>query len=208
MDPPKQEEEDYLNSKKELVDCVKDLYRMGYTTSISGNHSIRFRNRWMWITPSGISRYKMHPNHLVRVDLKTSKVFGNIRPSIELNLHRNIYNKRMDVNAIIHTHSPFTIGVSISSQFRHVIEEATIVVGQPAIISNKPSGSKDLAESVSEAFQKEGATTRAVVIKNHGVVAVGKDVHQARAVVESLEEWAKILTVAEIFGGAKDYLTS
>jgi ribulose-5-phosphate 4-epimerase/fuculose-1-phosphate aldolase len=206
LDPPKQEEEDYLNSKKELVDCVKDLYRMGLTTSISGNHSIRFRNRWMWITPSGISRYKMQSNHLVRVDLKTSKVFGNIRPSIELNLHRNIYNKRMDVNAIVHTHSPFTIGVSISSQFRHVIEEAKIVVGQPAIISNKPSGSKDLAESVSEAFQKEGAITRAVVIKNHGVVAVGKDIHQARAVVESLEEWARILTVSEIYGGPKDYL--
>ena len=153
MDLPKHEE-DYLNSKKELVDCVKDLYRMGLTTSVSGNHSIRFRNKWMWITPSGISRYKMHPHHLVKVHLKSSKVFGNIRPSIELNLHRNIYNKRQDVNAIVHTHSPFTIGVSISSKFQHVIEEAKIVVGQPVIISNKPSGSNDLAESVSGAFQK------------------------------------------------------
>jgi L-fuculose-phosphate aldolase len=197
-----------LNSKKELVDCVKDLYWMGLTTSISGNHSVRFRNKWMWITPSGIPRYKIHSNHLVKIHLKTNKVFGNIRPSIELNLHRNIYNERQDVNAIVHTHSPFTVGVSISlKKFQHVIEEAKIVVGQPVIISNKPSGSKDLAESVSAAFQKEGAI-RAVVIKNHGVVAVGKDIHQARAVVESLEEWAKILTVSEIFGGAKDYLTS
>ena len=195
------------NDKEELVDCVRNLYWMGLTTSISGNQSIRFKNRWMWITPSGISRYKIHSNHLVKVHLKTSKVFGNIRPSIELNLHRNIYNKRQDVNAIVHTHSPFTIGVSISSKkFNHVIEEAKIVVGQPVIISNKPSGSKDLAESVSKAFQKEGATTRAVVIKNHGVVAIGKDIHQARAVVESLEEWAKILTVSQIFGGVKDYL--
>jgi L-fuculose-phosphate aldolase len=195
-----------MNSKKELVDCVKNLYWMGLTTSISGNHSIRFRNGLMWITPSGIPRYKIHPNHLVKVNLKTSKVLGNIRPSIELNLHRNIYNKRQDVNAIVHTHSPFTIGISISSKFQHVIEEAKIVVGQPVIISNEPSGSNELAESVSDAFQKEDIT-RAVVIKNHGVVAVGKDIHQARAVVESLEEWAKILTVSEIFGGAKDRLT-
>jgi L-fuculose-phosphate aldolase len=196
-----------LNNKKDVVDCVKDLYWMGLTTSVSGNHSVRFRNKWMWITPSGISRYKIHSNHLVKVHLRTSKVFGNIKPSMELNLHRNIYNKRQDVNAIVHTHSPFTIGVSISSKFQHVIEEAKNVVGQPLIISNKPSGSKDLAESVSAAFEKEGAT-RAVVIKNHGVVALGKDIHQARAVVESLEEWAKILTVSEIFGGAIDYLTS
>src|SRR3712207_9188952 len=95
---------------------------MGLTTSVSGNHSIRFRNKWMWITPSGISRYKINSNHLVKVHLRTSKAFGNIRPSIELNLHRNIYNTRQDVNAIVHTHSPFTIGVSISSKFQHVIE--------------------------------------------------------------------------------------
>ncbi|HJU35025.1 MAG TPA: class II aldolase/adducin family protein [Nitrososphaera sp.] len=195
-----------MDSKKELVECVKGLYQMGLTTSISGNHSIRFRSKWMWITPSGIARYKINSNHLVRVHLKTSKVIGNIRPSIELNLHRNIYNKLQDVNAIVHTHSPFTIGVSISSKFQHVIEEAKIVVGQPVIISNKPSGSKHLAESVSAAFQS--GTPRAVVIKNHGIVAVGKDIHEARAVVESLEEWAKILTISEIFGGAKDYLTS
>ena len=194
-----------MNSKKELVECVKNLYWMGLTTSVSGNHSVRFRNIWMWITPSGISRYNIDSNHLVKVNLKTSKVFGSTRPSIELNLHKNIYNKREDVNAIVHTHSSFTIGVSISSRrFRHVIEEAKIVVGQPVIIPNKPSGSKDLAESVAAAFRR--TATRAVIIKNHGVVAVGKDIHQARAVVESLEEWAKILTISKIFGGARDNL--
>jgi L-fuculose-phosphate aldolase len=179
---------------------------MGLTTSISGNHSIRFRNKWMWITPSGISRYKMKTNNLVKVHLKTGKIFGNICPSIEFNLHRKIYNKRNDVNAIVHTHSPFTIGVSISSKFRHVIEEARIVVGEPVMIPNKPSGSNDLAESVSLAFQRDHST-RVVVIKNHGIVAVGKDIHQARAVVEALEEWAKILTISEIFGGPREYLS-
>jgi L-fuculose-phosphate aldolase len=195
-----------LNSKKELVDCVKHLYLMGLTTSISGNHSIRFRNKWMWITPSGISRYKMKANYLVKVNLKTGEIFGNISPSIEFNLHRNIYNKRNDVNAIVHTHSPFTIGVSISSKFRHVIEEAKIVVGEPVMIPNKPSGSNDLAESVSLAFQRDDSI-KVVVIKNHGIVAVGKDIHQARAVVEALEEWAKILTISEIFGGPREYLS-
>ena len=179
---------------------------MGLTTSVLGNHSVRFRNNWMWITPSGLSRYKMQANRLVKVHLKTGKPSGNTMPSIEFNLHRNIYNKRPDVNAIVHTHSPFTIGVSISSKFRHIIEEAQIVVGEPVVISNKPSGSNGLAESVSLVFQRE-PSVRVVVIKNHGVVAIGKDIDQARAVVEALEEWSKILTIAEIFGGARDYLS-
>jgi L-fuculose-phosphate aldolase len=44
---------------------------------------------------------------------------------------------------------------------------------------------------------------RAIIIKNHGIVTVGNDIHQARAVVEALEEWAKILTISKIFGGPK-----
>jgi L-fuculose-phosphate aldolase len=191
-----------LNSKKELVDCVKSLYATGLTTSVSGNHSIR-AGRWMWITPSGVPRFKMQPGDLVRVDLKTGRVIGKSKPSIELNMHRKIYGARRDINAIAYAHSPFTIGVSISSKFRHVIEEAKIVVGEPAIIENRPSGSMELAEAVAGEFKK-GA--KAVVIKNHGVVAGGRDINHARAGIESLEEWAKILTVAQVFGGASDWL--
>lgn len=157
---------------------------MGLTTSVSGNHSVRAGNS-LWITPSGVPRYKMSASDLVRVDLKTGRAAGR-KPSIELDMHRSIYNVRPDVNAIVHTHSPFTIGVSISAKFRHVIEEAKIVVGEPAVIANRPSGSAELAKAVSDEFRK-GA--RVVVIKNHGVVAGGRDMHHARAVAESLEEW-------------------
>ncbi len=45
----------------------------------------------------------------------------------------------------------------------------------------------------------EDSTVRAVIIKNHGVVAVGNNLDQARSVVESLEEWSKVLTVCGIF---------
>jgi len=191
-----------LDGRKDLVDCVKSLYAMGVTTSVSGNHSVR-TGKSMWITPSGVPRYKMRTSDLIRVDLKTGKAIGKIKPSIELGMHREIYNVRPDVNAIVHTHSPFTIGVSISAKFRHVIEEAMIVVGEPAVVANRPSGSIELARAVSDEFRKG---TRVVIIKNHGVVAGGKDIHHARAIAESLEEWSKILTVAQVFGGASDWL--
>lgn len=191
-----------MDSRKDLVDCVRSLYAMGLTTSVSGNHSVR-AGKYMWITPSGVPRYRMRASNLVRVDLKTGKAVGKIKPSIELGMHREIYSVRPDVNAIVHTHSPFTIGVSISAKFRHVIEEARIVVGEPAVVANRPSGSIELAKAVSDEFRK-GA--RVVIIKNHGVVAGGMDIAHARAIAESLEEWSKILTVAQAFGGASDWL--
>lgn len=191
-----------MHGRQELVKCVKSLYAMGLTTSVSGNHSIR-AGSWMWITPSGVPRYRMQPANLVRVNLMTGKIVGKIKPSIELEMHRSIYSVRPDINGIVHTHSPFTIGVSISSKFRHVIEEAKLVVGDPAVIANSPSGSAALARRVSEEFKKG---VKVVVIKNHGVVAGGSNIEHARAIVESLEEWAKILTVTQVFGSPSDWL--
>jgi ribulose-5-phosphate 4-epimerase/fuculose-1-phosphate aldolase len=47
-----------------------------------------------------------------------------------------------------------------------------------------------------------------VIIKNHGVVAVRNNIHEARAVIEALEEWAKILTIIKTFGGPRFILNS
>lgn len=157
----------------------------------------------MWLTPSGVPRYNLKPHQLVKINLKTGKAFGKLNPSIEWQMHQAVYKKLPHVNAIVHTHSPYTVGVSISSKFDHVIEESKVIVGDPVIINHYPSGSSQLAKLVSDSLSDEN---RAVIIKNHGVVAVGVGIDQARAVVESLEEWAKMLTISKIFGGPKNFL--
>lgn len=193
-----------MNAASNLVCCVQDLYRQGLTSSVSGNHSIRYKKNSMLITPSGKPRYDLKVSDLVRINLESARIYGKIKPSIEWQMHRGIYNKNTEAGAIVHTHSPFTLGVAISSEFKHVIEEAKFVVGNPSVIQNLPSGSAELAEEVSNIFGRRDS--KAVIIINHGVVAIGNDIHEARAVVESLEEWSKILTVSEIFGGSKYYL--
>jgi L-fuculose-phosphate aldolase len=158
----------------------------------------------MLITPSAVPRYNLKVSHLVRVDLQNAIIYGRIKPSIEWQMHRGIYNTNSVVGAIVHTHSPFTLGVAISSSFRQVIEEAKLVLGPPSIIKNYPSGSIQLAREVAGIFGR--TKSKAVIIRNHGVVGIGRNIDDARAVVESLEEWSKILTVSEIFGGPKYYL--
>jgi len=185
-----------LNLKAELVTCVKDLYTLGLNTAISGNHSVRFEKIWMWITPSEIPRYKMKTTDLIRINMKTNAIMGKHKPSREWVMHKKIY-ENSGANAIVHCHSPFTLGVSISSNFTKVIEEADIIVGEPIIVENVPSGSVDLASNVSKCFNDN--SVRAVIIKNHGVVVIGENLDKARSVVESLEEWAKVLTVSKIF---------
>ena len=193
---------------------------MGLTSSVSGNHSIRIQGKkWMWITPSGIPRYNLQEKDLVKVHLETDRTVSRsnssnsnsakLKPSIEWHMHASIYNKLSNVNAVVHTHSPHTLAIAISvNEFQHIIEEAKIVVGNPVIIPNKPSGSIELASIVSNAFfegedKQEEEQVRAVIIRNHGVASIGNNIYQARAVIESLEEWAKIYTISKIFGGPK-----
>jgi L-fuculose-phosphate aldolase len=179
---------------------------MGFTSPVSGNHSIRIQNKkWMWITPSGVPRYNLKEEDLVKVDLETGKSLGRLKPSIEWYMHLSIYKKLASANAVVHTHSPYTLGIAISEgdKFQHVLEEAKIIVGNPVIVPGKPSGSSELAHLVSEVIEEGRGKIRAVIIRNHGIVAIGSNIHQARAVVEALEEWAKILTVSKIFGGPK-----
>ena len=196
---------------------------MGLTSSVSGNHSIRIQGKkWMWITPSGIPRYNLQEKDLVKLHLQTGRIVSResnsspntkLKPSIEWRMHASIYNKLSSVNAVVHTHSPYTLAVAISvNEFQHIIEEAKIVVGNPVIIPNKPSGSIELANIVSKAFgkeekeEKEQEQVRAVIIRNHGVVSIGNNIYQARAVIEALEEWAKIYTISKIYGGPKHVL--
>ena len=197
---------------------------MGLTSSVSGNHSIRIQGKKsMWITPSGIPRYNLQEKDLVKVHLETdgivshgssSSTSAKLKPSIEWCMHASIYNKLSKVNAVVHTHSPYTLAIAISvNEFQHIIEEAKIVVGNPVVIPNKPSGSIELANIVSNAFfegeekeEKEEGQVRAVIIRNHGVVSIGNNIYQARAVIESLEEWAKIYTISKIFDGPKHVL--
>lgn len=185
-----------MNLKTELVNCVKDLYTLGLNTAISGNHSVRFERIWMWITPSEVPRYKLRSTDLIRVNIKTKALAGKLKPSREWVMHTKIY-ENTDANAIVHCHSPYTLGISISSRFEEALEEAKIIVGDPVIIEDVPSGSVELASNVSKCF--EDNRVRAVIIKNHGVVAIGKNLDKARSVVESLEEWSKVLTICKIF---------
>ena len=185
-----------MNLKRELVNCVRDLYTSGLNTALSGNHSTRFERIWMWITPSEVPRYKIKTTDLIKINMKTKVMIGKHKPSREWLMHKNIYDNT-GANAIVHCHSPYTLGVSLSSKFKEVIEEAKIIVGDPVIIDNIPSGSVELASKVSKSFKDN--RVRAVIIKNHGVVTIGNNLDKARSVVESLEEWSKVLTVCKIF---------
>lgn len=225
--------------KIELAACVRGLFHKGLVSSGGGNHSSRMPgSNQVWITPSGYPRSHTKPEDLVKIDLDGNILEGSLRPSIEVPFHTEIYKRRPDVNAVVHTHSPYTQGVVLGgflgptkereadSLTVHVFDqdpkiplahgEGALILGDIPIlrlpeelgeVALQPylnPGAMELARRVGEtSVGKPLRPIRVIILINHGVIGIGGCIHEARAFVEIMEEWARFLTVSRIFGGPK-----
>lgn len=77
-------------------------------------------------------------------------------------------------------------------------------LGAVPLVPYRNPGGKELAKLVGDAsVGKALRPIRIMVLVNHGVIGMGGCVHEARAFVEIMEEWARFVTVSRIFGGPK-----
>ncbi len=186
----------YKKERKKLIQFCKRLYNKNLTTSLGGNLSIRLKNKIILITPSAVDKKNIKKKEIVILDANGKNYTPDIVPSIEKNLHLNIYKIRNDVQAIIHAHP------SISSAFTtmkknintNLLAESRIFLGIPSKIPYLRQGSEALATKVSEAFKLNNV----VIMQNHGVITVGKTMIEAFERIEVLESAAKITLITEL----------
>jgi len=195
--------------KEELVNTVRAFWYKGLVTNAGGNQSARLPgSKKIWITPSGYPRMSLTPKDLVAVDLDGNIIEGDLKPSIEVYAHLEVYKRRPDVNAVIHAHVPYVMGATISGWLETTHGEAAAILGDVKIIPYAHPGTLELAKMVGEAFQGQGMKVpRVVITLNHGAFSAGACIHEARAFMEILDEWARFNVVAKIFGGIKYKLT-
>ncbi|NON62678.1 class II aldolase/adducin family protein [Acidianus sp. RZ1] len=201
-----QNNEDSL--KRELVNSVKTLYWKGMINNAGGNQSARMPGEdKIWITPSGYPRVDLTADDLIKVDLEGNILKGDLKPSIEIYMHLAVYKVRPDVNAVIHAHSPYTLGATIAGRLEVTHGEAAAILGDVKVIPYSHPGTVELAKNVAEAIRGEGAKVpRIVILLNHGVLSVGACIHEARAYVEIMEEWARFNVAASALGGIRHTL--
>ncbi|MEM2920574.1 MAG: class II aldolase/adducin family protein [Candidatus Nitrosocaldus sp.] len=202
-------DEDYI--KRELVSCVKTLFSKGYVSSGGGNHSVRDGSNpsHIWITPSGYPRSHLTVDDLVLIDIDGNVLRGDLRPSIEVPFHTQIYRVRDDANAVSHAHSPYShaliqtlriVGVDgHDGVFR--LDGSALPLSIPPAIHNllileyRQLGSRALARLVGDAFSISD-DVKILVLLDHGVIGIGRCIHEAVMHVQLLEEWARCVTIA------------
>ncbi|MCC7554202.1 MAG: class II aldolase/adducin family protein [Methanobacteriaceae archaeon] len=178
------------NQAKEVVDISKYLYERKLVSGKAGNVSLRFKSEngdIIAITPTLKSLGNLEEKDIVLVDID-GNVLSKGNPSSELDMHLAIYKKRKDVNGIAHTHSPFATGFAFSEK-RIKRHDRFGKISAPYLedLEYEAPGSENLAKKACEALEEE----ETLVLKDHGIIAIGKNLEEAAELVEFVEDIAK-----------------
>jgi L-fuculose-phosphate aldolase len=187
--------------KKNLAQFSRLSYDRGLVAARGGNLSIRIPGtERVLITPSGISLRDITPDIIIEVDIHGNLLRGkkNLKPSKETPFHTSIYRIRSDVMAIAHVHPPFSTALSLKDKpFPLLTAPGMVNLGKIPLVEFALMGTKELCDYVSEAA-KENMEVKALLLKGHGVIAMGSDLASAYYIADLVEDNAKVALLSSI----------
>ena len=173
--------------KKLVYEANMDLPKYGLVTFTWGNVSAIDRESGLFvIKPSGVEYDRLRPEDMVVVDLEGNKVEGRYNPSSDTATHKELYKAFPAIGGIVHTHSSYA--TSWAQAGRDIpcygTTHADYIYGHLIVNEFKRLG-------------KDPTAVPAVLCKNHGPFAWGKDAKEAVHNAVVLEEVAKMAYRAE-----------
>lgn len=193
------------NQEKEIREQICEVGRRvwlkGWVAANDGNISMRLGENEVIATPTGVSKGFMSPDMLIKTDLNGKVISGYLNPSSELKIHLEAYKQRPDVKAFVHAHPPFSTGFAVANlplNFK-TLPEIIISLGSIPLAKYGTPSTVELSDSISELVKCHDA----ILLANHGAIALGKDVMNAYYKMESVEHFALISITAHQLGGMK-----
>lgn len=195
--------------KKEVYDANMELPRRGLVTYTWGNVSGIDRESGLFvIKPSGVDYDQLKPEDMVVVDLDGNVVEGNLNPSSDTETHRILYRTYPEIGGIVHTHSPYAVawaqagrdipayGTTHADYFHGPIPCARSLSPEE-IDSGYEAATGDVIVETFTERNLNPVHVPAVICRNHGPFAWGKDAAQSVYHAVVLEEVAKMALFTE-----------
>jgi len=181
-----------------IVEYGLKMIRSGLTTGSGGNLSIFDREEdLIAISPTGIDYHDISVDDVVVVDRSGTIVDGERKPSSEIGFHLALYNSRSDISAVVHTHSVYATTLACLQWEIPAVHYLVAFSGDKVPLAPYATfGTPELAENTVASI----ADYNAVLLANHGLVAVGCDMKSAFNVAEEIELVARIYYQAKSLG--------
>ena len=187
-----------MQEKEQVVRYGKKLIDRRLTTGSGGNISVYNREKnLVAISPSGLDYYETTPEDIVILDMDGNLVEGKHRPSSEAGMHLAFYKNRADVSGIVHTHSKFATAIACMGWELPAVHYLIGMAGHRVKCTGYATyGSDELAKKALETI----GDSNAVLLANHGLIALGEDVDRAFSTAEHLEFVSEVYYLTKTLG--------
>ncbi len=189
-----------FEARRQIVEIGRRIWQRGYVAANDGNLSVRLSDDRILVTPTGVSKGFLRLEELAIVNARGRQISGARAPSSELPMHLFVYERRRDVDAIVHAHPPRATGFAVAGVplAQCVLPEVILTLGQVPLTDYATPSTPEVPESI-DAFI---GNYNALLLRNHGVLTLGADIDRAYFRLETVEHFAEITLSARILGGA------
>ena len=147
------------------------------------------------IKPSGMLYDEMTAEDMVVVDREGRIVYGTRGPSSDTSSHLGIYRARPDVMSIVHTHSHYATAFAAAGRpIPCVLTAVADEFGGDVPLGGYASiGGNEIGEEIVRTI----GHSPAIVMKHHGVFAIGPSIKKAVQAAIMVEDVAYTVSIAE-----------
>jgi L-ribulose-5-phosphate 4-epimerase len=184
-------------ARKRVFASARSLVDRGLVVGSSGNVSERIDPHHFVVTPAGVVYDRLRLVDISVVDQRTGECVEGMRPTSELALHLDLYRQDPMLKAIVHTHSRHAAAFAVARIDLPFIMNENIAMHAERILVTEyaPPGSVDLGTQALATFARQPGS-RAILLANHGVVAIGDSVAEAELVAAQVEWIAEVVYLA------------
>lgn len=181
----------YAETCANVLEIYREIFKLKLTYSTWGNVSARYEDGLI-VTPSRIACDVMTPEDMVYLSFDGSVISGVRVPTSERDIHRLIIARRPDVNAVVHTHSPYACAAAAAGMtIAPHIEEIPQLIGGAIRCTDEYVPALDhlaLAQKTADTM----GSFNAVLIRNHGPMCAGSSLEEALTCALVTEKAAQI----------------
>lgn len=191
--------------RAEIVRVGASLFQRGYVHSTAGNISVRLgadEGGGFLITPTDACLGFLDAGQLAWVS-ETGEQLGGARASKTLQLHRRIYASAPDARCVLHTHSTHLVALTLQGVWRNsdilppITPYQVMKVGHVPLIPYGLPGSTAVADVVASTITAAERPLRAVMLERLGPTVWHGSPASAMALLEELEETARLWLLSE-----------
>jgi L-fuculose-phosphate aldolase len=185
-----------------LATCCRILAAEGHESGLAGQVTARGEKPGTWRTLEfGYGFDEATANRMVLVDEDLKPLSGG-RPNPGVRFHVWIYNKRPDVQAIVHTHAPHASALAATGKPLKTIHMDSAMLHGTAHLPDWPG--VPVADDEGRIISGALGSAKTILLANHGLLAAGSSVEEATYLAVFFERAARMQLLAMAAGGFKE----